>query len=125
MMRHVTLVLLFAACSPPCDLYCPKPQTLVLVDGSGKPVEPARVVEPNGRTHDCSASSPFLTCGTDRVTFDQRSFEAYRLRVEAKSGEVFEGEFTPKLEDTGMVGGSCSCVQEKRFVDQTITVTVR
>ena len=125
MLRSISmLALVLAACAPPCDLYCPKLQTLLLVDAAGRPLEPSRVVEPDNRVHDCTTGGVFLTCGTDRVTFDQRTRTTYRLRVEAKTGEVFDADFTPRQEGTGdVLSSSCDCSQGARLSDQTITLT--
>lgn len=112
--------LLFTACTPDvCGRYCPDFQTLILVDAAGNALTPSRVVDPRGEVHAC-VGDDFVTCSENRITFDQRDFAIHRLRVEATTGEVFEADFTPTREATGMETKGCDCIRETRFADQTL-----
>lgn len=111
---------LLAACVPAvCGRYCPDFQTLILVDAAGNPLTPTRVVDPRGEVHSC-VEDDFVTCTDNRITFDQRDFAIHQLRVEAASGEVFNGDFTPTREPTGMESMGCDCIRDTRFADQTL-----
>lgn len=116
-----------------CLKRCANPQTFVLVKSDGSPLEPLRVTEipasTSGsqaeRVFECSGEDPFLgSCSANRITIHQENPAPHRIRVEAKTGERFEGEISPTTMPTGMSSaGSCSCVLTQRFVDQTLTLT--
>lgn len=126
-VKNLVLVLsalVLHACNPEiCARYCPNPQTLTLLDASGNPLTPLRVTD-DVRVHDCTSedgtSSAYVSCVDNRITFDQRDTAPYRIRIEATNGAIFEGDFTPKLEATGMTSQGCDCVRERRFTDQTV-----
>lgn len=119
----LSVSLVLAACVPAvCGRFCPDFQTLILVDAAGNPLTPSRVVDPRGEVHAC-VDDDFVTCADNRITFNQSDFAVHQLRVEATTGEVFNAEFTPTREATGMETKGCDCIRETRFVDQTITLT--
>ncbi|MGV3622045.1 MAG: hypothetical protein ACO1OB_14580 [Archangium sp.] len=128
-MKRLALVLAsltLQTCAPAvCARYCPNLQTVVLVNSAGEPLTPKRAVDSHD-SHDCvtdaGVADDFVTCDGNRITFDQHFFGAYTLRVEATTGEVFNAEFTPQREPTGMESMGCDCVKDMRFVDQTLTL---
>ena len=129
----VVAALGLAGCgTPECLRLCENPQTFVLIKSDGSPLEPLRVTElPSStstsqgeRVFECGGSVFEGQCSDNRITIHQENPAPHRVRVEAKTGERFEGEITPATEATGMKDeGSCSCVRSQRFVDQTLTLT--
>lgn len=97
-----------------CKPYCPSKLTLVLSDAAGRPLTPKAVVEHEGQpdagpdvTHACGEAN--ATCAENRLTFDAAD-RAPRVRVEATTGEVFEGSLSPAWSKTGTSGDlTCPC----------------
>lgn len=129
-MKRIWLVsvaaVLASGCITRCLLYCASLQTIILRDGAGNALAPLSVRDAAGTLHECPTDggvpSNFVTCQTDRITFDQRSFATSQVvRVDALSGEVFEGDITPKFTGAQDADG-CGCGDAK-FEDRTVTLT--
>ncbi|MGV3622046.1 MAG: hypothetical protein ACO1OB_14585 [Archangium sp.] len=107
-----------------CTRLCVLPQTFILKSSSGAPLEPLRVtVKPLGSSSqeqeerfECGGE---VTCADDRITFPVTpGLEGRPLRVEAVTGEVFEGTYTP----TPAEGSTSGCGCTGQMVDQTLTL---
>lgn len=128
-MKWILLVGSLAAlsgCLARCALGCPEMQTIILRDGAGNALPPLSVRDAAGTLHECpidgGVATGSLRCETDRITFEQRSRAGSQVvRVEALSGEVFEGDITPKFTGAQDADG-CGCGDAK-FEDRTVTLT--
>lgn len=109
-----------------CTIACVPPQTFVLVNGDDSPLEPLRVNELTMTMNASDRESVFECerggeCTENRITIRQYNARPHRVRVEAVTGERFEGEVAPVYLPFDGDAGSCTC--PPGFVDQTLTLT--
>lgn len=124
MIRVVLAALMVAAtaCGPVCRIACPKEkQTLVLVDANGAALTPKQVTT-SGSTFICGEGE--TTCAANRLTFawpEALPQGPQRLRVEATTGELFEGDVTADF-TLRPSPGTCTC-GDSSYADLTVKLS--
>ncbi|MGV3622044.1 MAG: hypothetical protein ACO1OB_14575 [Archangium sp.] len=123
LVATMTMLLLSACGVPRCLLSCATVQTIILRDVGGNPLKPAKVRDASGTLRECGqAGDGFTTCQSDRISFDQtKGLTTAVVRVEATTGEVFEGDLMPK-EIGELDADGCGC-GNARYEDRTVTLT--
>lgn len=104
----VGVLVLLSGCEV-CPHSCPAnlELTLVLADGAGKPLTPRTVVDYQATSAVYACGDPGITCVDNRITV--RIFScAPQLRVEATTGQRWEGALNPEwLEPDPSQRSSC------------------